>query len=256
MDVRGRVLRLGSALPGTGRPERLNQALGVARLPRALSRALADATRGESTTLELVLTTVLGPVDAALRIECATEASARVVVTRFAPRDAWARTPLTYVISVRSGFGRLTSVDGRPAHGSVCHELLADSDEPCDGCPARALEQQPSARRAGGTPNWNGEAYRVAVAERLDGATMRVRSVPVTDGMLGELMRQKLEQLSERAQLSKRERAVLALLVLGRSLAQMASGLGITERTVRFHVGNVLRKLGAESRADLLRLLV
>jgi DNA-binding CsgD family transcriptional regulator len=44
--------------------------------------------------------------------------------------------------------------------------------------------------------------------------------------------------------------------VLGRSLDEIARILGIAPRTVKFHQANVLQKLGADSRLDLMRLLL
>lgn len=67
---------------------------------------------------------------------------------------------------------------------------------------------------------------------------------------------ERLRELGETARLSERERQVLDLIVLGRSHAEIGSVLGISGRTARFHQSNVLRKLGAESRLDLLRLLL
>ena len=39
-------------------------------------------------------------------------------------------------------------------------------------------------------------------------------------------------------------------------IEEMAQSLGISENTIKFHVRNILRKLGLRSRAELLRLLV
>jgi DNA-binding NarL/FixJ family response regulator len=50
--------------------------------------------------------------------------------------------------------------------------------------------------------------------------------------------------------LTAREREVLALLARGQTNAQIASALAVREGTVKYHVKNVLRKLGARSRAD------
>lgn len=51
-------------------------------------------------------------------------------------------------------------------------------------------------------------------------------------------------------QLSERERSVLRLIADGQSNKQIARSLGITERTVKFHVTSLLRKLAAETRAQ------
>ena len=54
--------------------------------------------------------------------------------------------------------------------------------------------------------------------------------------------------------LSRREREVLRLIAGGQSNKQIALALGITERTVKFHVTSVLNKLGAENRAQAVAL--
>ncbi len=50
--------------------------------------------------------------------------------------------------------------------------------------------------------------------------------------------------------ITAREREVLALMARGQTNAQIARALGIQEGTVKYHVKNLLRKLGARSRAD------
>lgn len=73
---------------------------------------------------------------------------------------------------------------------------------------------------------------------------------------LDELLTDRRERLIAAAGLSEREREVLDLLLLGRSHCDIAAALGISERTSKFHLGNILAKLGAESRADLPRLFL
>lgn len=58
------------------------------------------------------------------------------------------------------------------------------------------------------------------------------------------------------ARLTEREREVLDLLLLGRTHEDIARVLGISERTSKFHQANLLTKLGAESRLDLMRLFL
>jgi DNA-binding NarL/FixJ family response regulator len=50
--------------------------------------------------------------------------------------------------------------------------------------------------------------------------------------------------------LSDRERTVLREVAAGRSTKQIARVLGITERTVKFHVASIMNKLGADNRAQ------
>jgi DNA-binding NarL/FixJ family response regulator len=53
-----------------------------------------------------------------------------------------------------------------------------------------------------------------------------------------------------RDRLTQREREILALLAEGLSNRAAGQRLGITERTVKFHVGEILARLGASNRAQ------
>lgn len=54
--------------------------------------------------------------------------------------------------------------------------------------------------------------------------------------------------------LTPRERATLSLLARGLQNKEIAHELGVTERTAKFHVGAVLRKLGAGNRTEAVAL--
>ena len=56
--------------------------------------------------------------------------------------------------------------------------------------------------------------------------------------------------------LSERERQVLRLVAAGLPNKQIARSLAITERTVKYHVTQILTKLGAENRAQAVALAV
>ena len=73
---------------------------------------------------------------------------------------------------------------------------------------------------------------------------------------LGALLHQRRDHLADAANLSARERQVLELLMLGRTKKEIGVVLGISTRTAKFHQTNLMTKLGAESRAGLLRLLL
>ncbi len=73
---------------------------------------------------------------------------------------------------------------------------------------------------------------------------------------LAELLQKRLAELATQAKLSEREREILDLLVLGRNLQEMGIALGITARTAKYHQRNILQKIGADSRLDILRLLL
>jgi FixJ family two-component response regulator len=56
------------------------------------------------------------------------------------------------------------------------------------------------------------------------------------------------------ATLTDRERGVMALVVSGMLNKQVGHRLGVTEKTVKFHRGNVMHKMGADSLAGLVRM--
>jgi len=79
---------------------------------------------------------------------------------------------------------------------------------------------------------------------------------PDEAGELSAALDRRVAQLARSAALSPREQEVLQLLLLGRNYTEIGVALQITPRTARFHQSNVLDKLGAESRHDLVRLLL
>jgi len=56
------------------------------------------------------------------------------------------------------------------------------------------------------------------------------------------------------ATLSPREREVMALVTVGKMNKQIAADLGLSEVTVKIHRGAAMRKMGARSLADLVRM--
>ena len=54
--------------------------------------------------------------------------------------------------------------------------------------------------------------------------------------------------MKEKSILTKREREVFLLLVNGSTTKEIALKLGISEKTVRNHISNVMQKLGVKGR--------
>jgi len=52
--------------------------------------------------------------------------------------------------------------------------------------------------------------------------------------------------------LSRREKEVVTLLLQGKSNKQIALSLGVSERTVEFHLKNIYAKLQVNSRVELI----
>lgn len=89
----------------------------------------------------------------------------------------------------------------------------------------------------------NGEELLECVARCLSTQGAERRSSAST-----MLMKSRLEALT------RRERQILDLIVAGRSNKQTAAELGISPRTVEVHRRNIMRKSGASSFAELVRL--
>lgn len=71
---------------------------------------------------------------------------------------------------------------------------------------------------------------------------------PVVASKLLRRVRDKTELLT------RREREVLRLLALGHPNKRIAGELSVSERTVKFHVGSILAKLGASNRTEAIAL--
>jgi DNA-binding CsgD family transcriptional regulator len=82
----------------------------------------------------------------------------------------------------------------------------------------------------------------LAILEKAFNATS-----PVVEG------REPLRDVPGHANLTPRERLVLAEILMGLSSKEVARSLDISPRTVEFHRANLLKKYGAKNTADLVR---
>jgi DNA-binding CsgD family transcriptional regulator len=143
-----------------------------------------------------------------------------------------------------------------------CHMVLHGKDTPCDDCPLRATGEEPPwprstirLRRLRRTDR-DETFFEITTAELVDEATVRVRLRTLSESTLAAIHHAKLQELATLANLSERERDVMRYLVMGRSIEDIATIFGITARTVKYHQANLLEKVGADSRVDLVRLLL
>jgi two-component system NarL family response regulator len=82
----------------------------------------------------------------------------------------------------------------------------------------------------------------------LDDLERAITAVSRGESYLDSRVTAQLLSRGGRARLTNREREVLRL--LGTSNKEIAAALGISERTVKFHVTSIFNKLGAETRAQ------
>ncbi len=151
-------------------------------------------------------------------------------------------------------WGTTTQLAG--AHvGQLCHEALFGRQEPCPRCPV--FDSSLSRTRVAVIPsNEQRQPIRTLVLRETSDKTIYVRSQFVNETLLSELMQAKITSLATNCGLSDREQEVLRHLVFGCTVEEIAQLLGISPRTVRFHQSNMLEKLGADSRLDLMRIIM
>jgi DNA-binding CsgD family transcriptional regulator len=137
-------------------------------------------------------------------------------------------------------------------HGT-CFETLHGRTAPCDQCPLKRAES--SQRSSAVVTAHSQHSYVLTTVTALGEDSARVSVRHLSRASLGTVMLSRLDELVARGKLTTRERAVFGYLMEGRDVEDIAGALGISARTVKFHTGNVLQKLGADSRHDLLRLV-
>lgn len=233
-----------------GRAHRLLRAAFRGALHRTELTALRG---GREYRLKVELAAVGRGASAALCIDV------HEVVERAAAPACGTAGDLDYRISAgASDFGRLLALSGAGAEAALrvgrrCHEVLHGRHSPCPGCPALRgggeawprVEVRRSPRTGG---------FAVATATALAGDEVVVSVRRVDEAALAAVREARTAELVRRFELSPREEEVLRLLLIGRQAADIGTALGITARTAKFHQANVLRKLGATSRRDLLGL--
>ncbi len=136
-----------------------------------------------------------------------------------------------------------------------CYRAFQGRDTPCADCPVNTLSKPGSTASAVRLETSTPFTAQLLSARKVRDDVASVNVLPVDQGVYSALVQARIEALGARARLSERERQVLALLLMGRTLDDVAAAEGITARTAKYHQQNLLRKLGAESRTDLFRLL-
>lgn len=163
------------------------------------------------------------------------------------------------VITMTAGAG-LAVLGRKPgeAVGKTAEDLYADNPVVLAAVRRALAGEQITYRAAIGGRTW--ESIYIP---QLDAQGTLVGTVgaafDVTDeekGTLGDLVQARVGRLASAARLSTREREVLDLMLRGHTRSDVAEAVGISERTAKYHIEKVLQKLGAESRVDLLRIVL
>lgn len=139
--------------------------------------------------------------------------------------------------------------------GQRCFRVLHGREKPCASCPVLSRDTNGWPRTIIRRPAHDRTRFVVVTAEKTEIGTVQMSVRWLAESALGGMLRAKIAEIATAATLSRREQDVLLYLVMGRSLEDVATILGIGVRTVKFHQGNILAKTGADSRVDLIRLL-
>ena len=145
---------------------------------------------------------------------------------------------------------------GEPARGK-CYDVLHGRRTPCERCPLTNTGAQQRERvviRTRGDREHT--EYEIVSASSSGGNEARVSVRRLQASAFLAILHLRLGELAGRAKLSERERDVLNHLVEGLPIEEVAKTLSISPRTVKFHQANLLAKLGADSRSDLMRLVL
>lgn len=140
--------------------------------------------------------------------------------------------------------------------GLPCYRELEGRDSPCPSCPVlKAGKGDFAVTTRLGPPGEDFLAF-VGVARRVGANAFAVSQVPLAQESYSQLLAARVEHLATRAGLTEREQNVLHLVLLNRSIEEIATHGGVSDRATKYHLQAILKKLGAESRLDLFRLLL
>jgi PAS domain S-box-containing protein len=159
-------------------------------------------------------------------------------------------------------FGRLARIGHPDSFDSSapdglrrCYEAFHQRQVPCPDCPMLRGVDEPWPRTVVRRHAGRHERFEVITARPLDASSVRVTVRYLEPPVVAGIREAKIAALADRARLTEREREILSMLLSGRSFEDIGGQLALSPRTVKFHQANILQKLGADSRSDLIRLL-
>lgn len=110
-----------------------------------------------------------------------------------------------------------------------------------------------------GTPNRPDRATAPPFLDSDAANTAAVTSFVKDQGIPGArhlMLEDVLAWLTQHHDLSRREAEILQHVIMGEKNLDIAEGLQISPRTVKFHIRNLLKKVGARNRADIIRIYI
>ena len=172
-------------------------------------------------------------------------------------------TGVAYVVSARAAtFGKVLKAWGpalrdKPSPiGRQCCEAFCGTAE-CRSCPVFAKGLGPEGvTTVVSRQIKDNTCFEVVSARTISISEISVTRWPVDSTLMSGLAAARVGGICARAKLSTREAEILGLLLLGRSVGDIAKELHIVARTAKYHQRSILSKVGAESRFDLCRLLL
>ncbi len=97
----------------------------------------------------------------------------------------------------------------------------------------------------------------VSAAELISAINRAVSGQPTLSPEAAQVLIQKINEPPQPGNdMTGREREILALMVEGKSNSEIAENIIVSESTVKFHVSNILSKLGVSSRTEAVALAI
>jgi DNA-binding CsgD family transcriptional regulator len=141
--------------------------------------------------------------------------------------------------------------------GCKCCDAFCSGEVPCQSCSifAKGLGREGASTVV--SRQVEGKTVLEVVGVRpISKSEISVTRWRIDGALMSAIMSARIAVLCAGAKLSARESEVFQLLLLGRSVDEIAKVLHIVPRTAKYHQRRVLCKVGAESRFDLPRLLL
>ena len=186
-----------------------------------------------------------------------------IVAFRGLDSDPVLATGVAFIVSADAAtFGTVTKAWGPSLRGKAspigrkCCEVFCGGAE-CRGCAIFAKGLGPEGVTTVVSKQTEGKTcFEVVSARSISNSEIAVTRWPVDSTLMSALVAARVNEVCANAKLSAREAEIFRLLLLGRSVGDIAKELHIVARTAKYHQRSVLSKVGAESRFDLCRLLL